>query len=115
MIDKHYHDSAINKYGKRCEICGFAVGLEVHHLNYQEHQDIEDQIRKAERSKDHEEMIALLNKAKAMGFVEYDSKTGQLAKDDSTRNLSVLCANHHNFVHITDMGLKILKALPPRV
>jgi predicted metalloendopeptidase len=113
MIDKHYHDSAINKYGKRCEICGFAVGLEVHHLNYQEHQAIEDQIRKAERSGDHEEMIALINKAKAMGFDEYVNF--QLAKDDSTRNLSVVCANHHNFIHITDMGLKILKALPPRV
>lgn len=110
MIDRNYRETALATYGESCEVCGHRTSLEVHHINYQEQQAIERQIREADKKGI--SIAPLIEKAKAMGFDEY--KGGQLAKDDSTKNTCVLCGNCHSFVHLIDMGLKLLRALKPR-
>lgn len=110
MINKEYRKSALIQYGESCELCGHRTSLEVHHINYQEQQEIERKIREADRKA--LAIGGLIEIAKSMGFDEY--KNGQLSKDDNTKNLSVLCGNCHSFVHLIDMGLKLLRALKPR-
>lgn len=113
-----YRELGIKTYGTKCEFdgCGWdAAPCDVHHINYQEHQEFEEAIRKAIRMGDHVEILAqLLAEARDRGYLSYDRKTGQLAKDNRTTNLSVLCPNHHRYVHTVDMGMDILKHLPPR-
>jgi hypothetical protein len=111
VINKYYRDAAIEKYGHACEICGHSI-VEVHHINYQEHGNIEKQIRAAEKSGNKNAISSLIENAKYMGFVEY--KNGQLSKDDHVGNLSVLCGNCHSLIHLMDVGLKLLKALKGR-
>jgi hypothetical protein len=118
MIDKNYHDHALETYGETCEICGYRVNLEVHHINYQEHQEIENRIRTAYNHRtvgDNQSIfLSLLDGAKKLGWDIFDAKTFQLSKDDSTNNLAVLCGNCHSLVHKVDMGKLLLKALKTR-
>lgn len=112
MIDKNYRKSAIAVYGEACEICGHRTSLEVHHIDYQEHQEIENKIRKASRD-NHPSFKSLVSQAKAMGYDEFEF--GQLSKNDDTENTSVLCGNCHGLMHCMDVGKKVLKALKPRI
>jgi predicted HNH restriction endonuclease len=111
MINKKYRDSALETYGHACEICGHRVSLEVHHINYQAQHQMEDTLRHYFKH-DKTEFNKLLKEAIEQGFVEF--KSNQLAKDDSTTNLSVLCGNCHGFIHTMDVGMKLVKALPAR-
>lgn len=110
MINKQYREAAIEEYGHQCEICGYTAIVEVHHIDYQEHQEIENKIRKSKYS----ELPQLLVQAKNMGYDEWDSRARQLSKNDSTINTSVLCGNCHGYVHLIDMGKALLKALSTR-
>lgn len=112
MINNGYRKSALLMYGESCEICGHRTSLEVHHLNYQEQQEIEDTLRYQQKY-NHPEITETLKEAKAMGFVEW--KNNQLSKDDSTKNLSVLCGNCHGLVHTVNMGMKLIRALKTRI
>lgn len=111
MINKEYRKSALDTYGEACELCGHRTSLEVHHINYQEHQTFEDNIRKGKSDSLREVAIKA---AKEVGFDYWDEKTKQLTKDDSTKNLSVLCGNCHSLCHLIDYGMKIKKALKER-
>lgn len=111
-MEKDYRDIGIETYGDRCEICGYATSIEVHHTHYQEHQALEDQIRAA--VKRGEDITSLLNEAKAEGWMFYDKKTNQLDKGKAPHLLSCLCGNCHSLIHKMDVGLKLLKALKPR-
>lgn len=104
-----YRERGLNTYGNKCEICGFGL-VEVHHLDYQEHQEVEDQLRKAVRK--NQDITELLEEARKKGYLFWDGR--QLEKDNRSTNLSVLCGNCHTLVHRIDCGLKLLKALPPR-
>lgn len=107
-----YRDVGLETYGNRCEICGYAAIVEVHHTHYQEHQDLEDQIRKDFKAG--KDISSLLEEAKAQGWTYFDKKTQQLDKGNLPKLLSVLCGNCHSLVHKMDVGLKLLKALPER-
>jgi hypothetical protein len=110
MIDKNYRKSALRTYGEACEICGHRTSLEIHHIDYQEHQKMEDTIRSYEGDALQAEMIL---KAKDRGYDEY--KNGQLSKNDDTGNASVLCGNCHSFLHLVDYGKLLLNAIKPRI
>jgi hypothetical protein len=114
MIDKQYRQSALAIYGESCEICGHRTSLEVHHINYQEHQELEDTLRYQQKNNLLTEFAKTLFEAKAMNFDEWNPKTNQLSKDDATKNLSVLCGNCHGLVHIINMGMKMTRAIKPR-
>lgn len=104
-----YRDTGIEAYGHSCEICGYGI-VEVHHVNYQLHTEWEKKLRLAARKG--ENLSELLSVAQKLGFLEWDGH--DLSKDDRVSNLSVLCGNHHNLVHLFDAGLNLLKALPKR-
>jgi hypothetical protein len=112
MINKNYREAALKTYGEACELCGHRTSLEIHHINYQEHQEIENKIRLAEKKDWQVSGPGLITIASKMGFTDY--KNGQLAKDDSTTNLSVLCGNCHSLCHLIDYGKNLLKALKER-
>lgn len=112
MIDKNYRENALKTYGESCEICGHRTSLEVHHINYQDQQQMEDLLRRAKKYYVEADFQKLLAEANSMGFVEFEKN--QLAKDDSTKNLSVLCGNCHSLVHTMDVGNRLLKAIKPR-
>lgn len=98
----HYSEVATRTYGKRCEWigCGWdEAGCDVHHLDYQEHNTLETSLRRGEEQETGKYGI----------FID-----GQLPKNDSSDNLSVLCPNHHRFVHHADLGLTVLDYIPPR-
>jgi len=105
-----YRERGLSAYGDKCEICGHS-STEVHHISYQEHNEMEVKIRKA---KDHDAYLALLEEAKKQGYLVYDVRSKQLEKDNRSTNLSVLCGNCHTLMHKMDVGLKLLKALSPR-
>jgi predicted HNH restriction endonuclease len=107
MINKNYREAALKTYGEACELCGHRTSLEIHHINYQEHQEVEDELRYYPTETN-------INNAKEQGFDYYNPKTKQLSKDDSTTNLSVLCGNCHSLCHLIDYGKNILKALKER-
>lgn len=112
-----YHNTATEVYGSKCEWigCGWdAADLDVHHISYQEQQEIETEIRKAINSGNMDQFAQLLAKAQDMGYPHYDQKDRQLDKDDRASNLTVLCPNHHRFVHTEDLGMKVLTFIPPR-
>jgi hypothetical protein len=111
-MDKDYRMVGIEVYGDRCEICGYASIVEVHHTHYQEHQALEDRIRRA--FKNGMDISPLLEEAKAQGWNYFDKKTLQLDKGNQPFLLSVLCGNCHSLIHKMDVGLKLLKALKPR-
>jgi predicted HNH restriction endonuclease len=103
MINKHYRESALKTYGETCEICGHKTALEVHHIDYQEQWDAEKKIRKGEIT---------LDEVKQLGYLAFFNN--QLAKNDSTKNLAVLCGNCHSLIHTLDSGKKLLKAIKER-
>jgi len=105
----NYRDAGLLTYGHNCEICAHSA-VEVHHIDYQEHQQVEDMLRYLwKNGQDYSKELA---EAQAKGYLTF--KNGQLAKDDRTTNTSVLCGNCHNLVHRIDVGKKLLKALQPR-
>lgn len=112
MINKNYRESALKTYGESCELCGHRTSLEVHHIDYLEHQAMENKLRNAKRADGN--LTALTVEAKEQGYDEYYHTKGQLSKNDSTLNLSVLCGNCHSLCHLIDYGKNILKALKPR-
>jgi hypothetical protein len=104
-----YRQLGIETYGARCEICHFGI-VEVHHINYQEHQEMENRLRAAvKKGKD---ISQLLLEAYKQGFREWDGH--QLSKDNRSTALSVLCPNCHTLIHRMDIGMKLLGALTPR-
>jgi hypothetical protein len=111
MIDKNYRKSALRTYGEACEICGHRTSLEIHHIDYQEHQRWEDKLKRME--KDGLPLTTTLEMAKVQGYDEY--KNGQLSKNDDTGNTSVLCGNCHSFLHLVDYGKLLLNAIKPRI
>jgi hypothetical protein len=111
MIDKNYRRSALRVYGEACEICGHRSSLEVHHIDYNEHQAIEDELRQAAKYK--YDLEPYLKKAKNNGYDEF--KNNSLSKNDDTENTSVLCGNCHSLCHLIDYGKNILRALKPRI
>ena len=104
MINKHYRESALETYGEVCEICGHKTSLEVHHIDYQEQWEMEKKVR---------DNNSLVSEAKKLGYLEF--KRNQLSKNDSTKNLAVLCGNCHGLMHTLDVGKKLLKALKERI
>jgi len=113
MIDKNYRKSALRTYGEACEICGHRTSLEVHHIDYQEHQAMEETLRNYQKSG--ELTTDILNHAKLLGYDFYDVVLRQLSKNDDTANTSVLCGNCHSFLHLVDYGKKLLNAIKPRI
>jgi hypothetical protein len=104
-----YRLTGLETYGYRCEICGHSL-VEVHHIDYQEQQQLESLIRKA--AKAGEDLTKLLELAKNAGYEEWDSN--QLSKNDRSTNLAVLCGNCHSLIHRLDVGKKLLKVLERR-
>jgi hypothetical protein len=102
LIDKHYRDSALGKYGNRCEICSYGL-VEVHHIDYNEQWIAEDKVRKGTMT---------ITQAKKLGYDEF--KNNQLSKNDDTKNLAVLCGNCHTLIHKLDSGKQLLNILPDR-
>jgi hypothetical protein len=112
-----YVDVAKKTYGASCEFigCGWnAASCDVHHINYQEQQTTEKALRQFLIHNKMEPFAQLLAHAVDRGFLAFDMKTRQLAKDDRSQNLAVLCPNHHRYLHTVDMGMKILEYIPPR-
>ena len=50
----------------------------------------------------------------AFCVINFNKETKQLEKNNQSKNLAVLCPNHHRYVHYVDMGVAILNYLPPR-
>jgi hypothetical protein len=112
-----YSDLGRKTYGEKCEFdsCGWdTAACDVHHIGYQEQQDFEKRIRAAYKAKDTNTFTTLKSKARSAGYLDYDAFAGQLEKDNRSHNLSVLCPNHHRYVHHVDMGMEILNHIPTR-
>lgn len=112
-MDKDYRDIGIETYGDRCEICGYASCVEVHHIYYQEHQEVETLMR-AYAKKGHEIPDELMTIARNKGWMTFDKKTLQLDRGKEPHLLSVLCGNCHALIHKMDVGPKLLKAIKKR-
>lgn len=108
-MDKDYREIGIENYGDRCELCSHSV-VEVHHIDYHLHQGYEDSLRIF--TKQGKDLTDLLNKARSLGFMEWDGHN--LSKDSRPSNLSVLCPTCHSLIHTLDSGTNLLKALRPR-
>jgi hypothetical protein len=108
--ERGYREVGLATYGNKCEICGHS-SVEVHHIDYQEHQRAEDEIRLVLRRGG--VITHLLEKAKLRGWLTWDGR--QLGKNDSSTNLSVLCGNCHTLIHKIDVGMKLLNALTKRI
>jgi hypothetical protein len=113
MIDKYYRQTALEKYGEACEICGHRTSLEVHHIDYQEHQAMENKLRAALKHIE-PELNQLIEEAKTAGYDEFDKEARSLSKNDDSHNTSVLCGNCHSLIHALDSGKKILRVLKER-
>jgi hypothetical protein len=100
-----YRQAGLETYGHKCEICGYSI-VEVHHINYQEHQAIENKLRKTDNPE------SLLEKAREMNFTDWDGH--QLSKDNRSTNLAVLCGNCHSLIHRLDVGMNLIKVLDRR-
>ena len=113
----NYSDYGRSVYGNACEFdeCNWNdATCDVHHINYQEQQAIEEKIREYKKDNKLEEKEKLIVVAKKRGFLDYDEKTNQLSKDDRASNLCVLCPNHHRYVHYVDMGKDVLTRIKER-
>jgi hypothetical protein len=113
MINKSYRQSALVTYGESCELCGHRTSLEVHHIDYKEHQEIEDLLR-YQLKYDTMTFRETMDEAKKLGYDVFNSGDKQLSKNDDTKNLSVLCGNCHSLCHLIDYGKNLLKALKSR-
>lgn len=113
VINKNYRDVALTVYGKSCELCGHRISLEVHHIDYKEHQQFEDTLR-YQLKYDTMAFSKTMAEAKKSGYDIFNSNDKQLSKNDDSENLSVLCGNCHSLCHIIDYGKNLLNAIPPR-
>lgn len=113
MINKNYRDVALTVYGNSCELCGLRMSLEVHHIDYKEHQQFEDLLRH-QLKYDTMGFSKTMTEAKKLGYDIFDSNSRQLTKNDDPKNLSVLCSNCHWLCHAVDYGKSLLKVIPPR-
>lgn len=113
MINKNYRESALKTYGETCELCGHRTSLEVHHIDYKEHQELEDTLRHQVKF-DTMAFSKTMTEAKKLGYDAFNSDAKQLSKNDDTKNLSVLCGNCHSLCHLIDYGKNLLKALKSR-
>ena len=104
-----YRQDALTTYGNKCEICANSI-VEVHHIDYQEHQELEDTIRYL--NKNNNDISETIKEAKNSGYLFWDGY--QLSKDDRTTNLSVLCCNCHTLIHRINVGKKLLRVLSKR-
>lgn len=112
-----YAEQGKEAYGTSCEWigCGWNQGTcDVHHISYQEHQEIENHLRAYYMMNDEESFQEMQEVAYSWGYGAFNKKTRQLPKDDRIENLSVLCPNHHRFVHTQDMGMNIASYIPRR-
>jgi hypothetical protein len=111
MTTVDYRQLGLDTYGHACELCGFRAIVEIHHLAYNLHNEWEKRIRLAKKlnASNYED---LLEQAKELGYLTFEYN--QLDKDNRSTNLSVLCPNCHSLVHLVDMDMSLLKALPPR-
>lgn len=112
-----YSVLGMQTYGMKCEFdgCGWEdATCDVHHINYQEQQEIEKRIRKTVREDSVELTNQLILEANQKGFLFFDYEKMELSKDHRSTNLAVLCPNHHRYVHHIDMGMAILEKIPPR-
>jgi hypothetical protein len=114
---KDYSTIGKRKYGEKCEWknCGWDdATCDVHHINYEYQQKLENRIREAYKSNKTNIYIELIQIAHDSGFRDFDKKKLQLAKCDMTHNLAVLCPNHHRYVHEHKISMDILKYIPKR-
>ncbi len=114
---KKYAILGMQTYGSQCEFggCGWKEATcDVHHINYQEQQDIEKRIRSSVKESNVELTNQLILEANQKGFLFFDYESMDLEKDHRSINLAILCPNHHRYVHHIDMGMDILKKIPPR-
>jgi hypothetical protein len=110
-----YSTVAKKVYGNKCELCGWGKATpDVHHIDYQEHWSFEKDLRKFHDNKEMDKFNELQKMALMSGYSMYNTDTRQLPKNDNPINLSVLCPNCHREVHHFDLGIKLLKSLPPR-
>jgi hypothetical protein len=114
---KDYSEIGKRKYGEKCEWkdCGWnEATCDVHHINYEFQQKLEEKIRDAYKQKKSNLFMELIQVAHDSGFRSFDKKTLQLGKCDMTHNLAVLCPNHHRYVHQKNISMDILKQIPKR-
>ena len=110
-----YRKLARNLYGTNCELCGWGKATcDVHHIDYQEHWSFEKDLRKFDDEGRTEEFNELQKMALLSGYSMYNTNTRQLPKNDGPVNLAVLCPNCHRELHHFDLGIRVLKSLPPR-
>jgi len=110
-----YTTVARKLYGEKCELCGWGKATaDVHHIDYQEHWSFERDLRKLHDEGKMDEFHELQKMALMSGYGMYNTVTRQLPKNDNPINLAVLCPNCHREVHHFDLGIRILKSLPPR-
>lgn len=108
-----YSTVAKKVYGEKCELCGWGKATaDVHHIDYQEHQEMENDMREALKNEDNELFNHLQAAALMEGYGLFDRN--QLPKNDNPGNLAVLCPNCHRELHFFDYGKEVLRALPPR-
>jgi hypothetical protein len=113
-----YAEKAKETYGTACEWigCGWNQGTcDTHHIDYQEHQEIEDALRFFLRKNNIESFLAFEKEAVEKGYGRFDKEDNQLSKNDAKENLAVLCPNHHRYVHTNDLGMKLLWYIPKRI
>jgi hypothetical protein len=112
-----YAEKAKAMYGDKCEWfgCGWDQGTcDVHHMNYGNHQDMENHLRAYFIMNDMKSFDLMQVVATSMGCGLFNFKTRQLPKDDRTQNTVVLCPNHHRFVHTIDLKMNIVSYIPKR-
>lgn len=118
-IYSRYRKIAIEVYGEACEWigCGWsAASCDVHHIDYQEQWEYERKLRALfdQGEEAFEEYQAFVKEAHEKGYGFFNSRNRQLHKNDHPSNLTVLCPNHHRYVHTQDLGMKLLSFVPQR-
>jgi hypothetical protein len=112
-----YSRDGKNAYGELCEWigCGWnQATCDTHHIDYEVHQEIENNIRAYYMMEDDEHFEYMLDLARRLGYGEYNQKTRQLPKNDSISNLAILCPNHHRYVHHHNLSMDLLEYIPRR-
>lgn len=111
----NYVTIAKKLYGETCELCGWRKATcDVHHIRYQEHQELENSLRRAFKAKNMAEFDKAQQIALSKGYGLFNIDTLQLPKNDNPENLAVLCPNCHREVHEYDLGDKLLELLTER-
>ena len=116
-IQSRHRNEALRTYGHKCEWigCGWDAAMcDVHHIDYHAYWHYQERARKAIINGNMEKLATTFAEARDKGFLSFNSHARSLSKDDRIENLAVLCPNHHRYVHTHDMGLELLKVIPPR-